>query len=417
MSNNTATIQSAAKKILKMAAAELKENLQFFKTAEKIEMAAWNKNPEGFKPGQTVGVLIPDVGTIQEDNLDITNYSADIQERIVNTSLNLSATTALTLTSNELATDVDIGMIYKRFVQPRIPTMAASIESRVIALAAQNTGNLVGTPGAGVVDVDTLSAANELLSDGLAPISDKDRYYLFDARQNRAAINSIKNLFTFPESGFDDGSLRGGYALGMNWGENQLSYTQTNGNSVSGLTVEANATEGSTSLTLAGLTASTGTFTTGTTFTIAGVNNVHPLTKTDLGTLKRFSHVGATQTANASGYVTLTLNEPLYTSTSGSLQNITALPAATDVVTVDGAASTSYRQSLLYHKEAFRVCTVPLQMPKASTVDFAEQVNEDGINISIIRAYDQKTRSFITRMDLLGAFLSVRPAWACRITT
>jgi hypothetical protein len=130
--------------------------------------------------------------------------------------------------------------------------------------------------------------------------------------------------------------------------------------------------------------------------------------------LKHFVHTGATQTANGSGQVTLTLDEPIYSSSSGSLQNVSALPADEATVNVVGSASTTYTQSLAFHKEAFRVCSVPLVLPV--NAEFAEQATEDGVTIAIVRDFDILTRKMITRLDFLGGLVPVRPRWACRVT-
>lgn len=408
-----ATVKSNTKKLLKMGADELMDKVHFFRESEKIEETAFKPDATGHSPGDTVSIRIPTNWVVQEDDFDITSTMQTAKERTVNAVLDKSATVPFDLTSEELASDIDIGKVYERLVQPAILDLAANIESRLLAQATQYTGNTVGTAGATIVDPDTVMAGGELMDEMLAP--QDMRKFLMDSAAMRSAVNANKGLFTFKRKEYDDAFI--GNALGFDWFKSQLVYRHTNGNDVTGVAVEADVVtpaEGATTLGVDGLTANTGTITKGTVFTIAGVYSVHPQTKVSTGKLKQFSHVGATVTADASGYATLTLNEPIYSSASGSLQNVSALHADEASLVFVGAASTTYKQSLMFHKKAFRVCSVPLVMP--TNAEISEQVTEQGISLALIRDFDVKTRKMITRLDWLGTIVAVRPSHACRVT-
>lgn len=415
MTNTIQTVSGNAKKLVKMAAADLADQVHFFKAARKMSASEFKPDATGHSPGQTVSVRIPSQANVIEDNFDITGAIGDIKERSVDMVLNKSATVSIGLTTNELAHTTNIGEIYDRYLKTRIQDMAASIEARFLQEATQNVANLVGTAGSTVVDPDTVMAGREKLGKFLCP-KGKDRHFLMDSTSMRSAVNANKSLFVFGKEEWGQGYI--GDALGLSWLENELLYRHTNGNDVTGVAVEASVVtiaEGMTTLGVDGLTADTGTITKGTVFTIAGVYAVHPQTKATLPFLKQFVHVGSTVTANASGQVELTLDEPLYSSTSNELQNVSALPVdETGTLTFVGAASGSYTQSLMFHKEAFRVVSVPLALP--TNAEFAEQASESGMNIAIVRDYDQLTRKFITRLDFLGGIVPVRPRWACRVT-
>lgn len=408
-----ATVKSNTRKLLKMGADELMDKVHFFREAEKIEETAFKPDATGHSPGDVVSIRIPTSWTVQEDDFDITSTMQTAKERTVNVTLDKSATIPFDLTSEELASDIDIGKVYERLVQPAIYDLAANIESRLLTQATQYTSNTVGTAGSTVVDPDTVMAGGELMDEMLAP--NEMRKFIMDSGSMRSAVNANKGLFTFKRKEFDEAFI--GNALGFDWFKSQLVYRHTNGNDVTGVAVEAAVVaiaEGATTLGVDGLTANTGTITKGTVFTIAGVYSVHPQTKVSTGRLKQFSHVGATVTADASGYATLTLNEPIYSSASGSLQNVNAIHADEAALVFVGSASTTYKQSLMFQKKAFRVCSVPLVMP--TNAEISEQVTEQGISIALIRDFDIKTRKMITRLDWLGTIVAVRPAHACRVT-
>lgn len=410
------TIQSNTKKLLKMGADELMDELHFYRQTEKLEKSAYDNKPNGFKPGQTVSVHIPTHWTSQEDDFDLSGNFQGAKERTVNMTLNKSESLGFDLDTNQLATDIDVEEVYRRLIQPAIYDLAANAEYRMIKEATQYVGNLVGTAGSTIVDPDTVLAGREKMNKFLTPKKGGERSFLMDATAMRSAVNANKNLFIFERGEAVDGYL--GKLWGMEWYENELLYNHTNGNDVSCAvesTVVTIAT-GMTTLGVDGLTTSTGTFTKGTVFTIDNVYAVHPQTKQSLGFLKQFTHVGDTQTANGSGQVTLTLNEPIYSSASGSLQNVDALPADEATINVVGSASTSYLQSLQWHKRAFRVATVPLYMPPRQSVVLAEQVSEQGINLALLQYFDGDTRTLKTRLDMLWGLVAVRPTHACRVT-
>lgn len=401
------TVSQNTKKLLKMAAAEVFDECHFFRESDKVEESAFKPDATGHSPGSTVSVRIPTQWLVKEDGFDITGQIQDAKEQSTDLTLDITATIPFDLTSEQLAYEIDIGDVYERFVQPAALDMAANIEGRFLQRATQLTPNWVGTAGATIVDPDTVMSGGELMDMYLAPNS--QRNFLMDSASMRSAVNANKNLFTFKRKEFDEAFI--GNALNFDWFKSQLIYRHTNGNDVTGIGYESSVVapaEGQITIGLDGFTANTGTLTKGSKFTIDGVYAVHPQRKTAYPQLKQFTHVGADQTANASGQITATLsaNEALYASATDSRKNVSALPADEAAVTVLGVASTTYTQSLQFHKKAFRVCSVPLAMPKKAEI--AEQVTEQGITLALIRDFDVLTRKWITRLDFLGGIVPVR---------
>jgi len=417
MADTIQTIKSNAKKLAKMAASELADNVQFFKSARKFPASEFKPDGGGHSPGDTVSVRIPSNYAVGTTSFDLTSALQDIKERSVDLPLDIIGTVGFDLDSQQLAHDVNLGDVYDRFIKGVVLDIAASVESQMLQKATQNTANLVGTAGSTAYTTAEILAAKTKMSQFLCP-KDKQRFLLGDASAMAQAVDQRKGFFQSSErikEQYEQGFI--GIADGFTWMENELLYSHTNGNDVAA-TVETGVVTiatGMSTLGLADVTANTGTVTKGSVFTIADVYSVHPQTKVSTGVLKQFVHTGATQTADASGFVTLTLDEPIYSSASGSLQNVSALPADEAAVTFVGAASTTYKQSLAFHKEAFRVCSVPLVLP--NNAEFAEQATEDGVTVAIVRDFDVLTRKMITRVDFLGGLAPVRPRWACRITS
>lgn len=414
MPDTIVTIKSNAKKIAKMAAKDLADATQFFKTAQKFGAENFKPDNTGHSPGDTVSVRIPPKFTVGTTSFDLTSSLQDIKERTVDATLDIIGTVGFDLDSQQLASDVDLGQTYERFVRPAVMDIAASIENQMLRKATQATYNLVGTAGGASNDTNTVLSGRTLLNRNLCPKMGSNRYFLMDSSAMQSAVNANKSLFTFNRKEFEQGYM--GDALGFSWLENELLYQHANGNDVTGLAVEASVVSpatGATTLGVDGVT-SGATIKKGTVFTIAGVFAVHPQTKVAYPHLQQFV-VTADVTETASNQVTLSISPTIYSSASGSLQNVSALPADEAAITVVGAESTTYTQSLMYHKDAFRVASVPLVMPVRA--EFAEQASEDGMNIAIVRDFDVLTRKMITRLDFLGLVVPVRPEWACRVTS
>jgi hypothetical protein len=149
-------------------------------------------------------------------------------------------------------------------------------------------------------------------------------------------------------------------------------------------------------------------------FSISGVNAVHPQTKVDLGYEQQFV-VTAAVTETSGNSVTLQISPAIYYTTTDSRQNVSAAPVDEAAITIyNGSASTTYTNNLVFHKDAFRMVSVPLVLPEKA--EYAAQYTYKGITVAIIRDFDILKRRMITRLDFLGGFAPVRPEWACRIT-
>lgn len=108
----------------------------------------------------------------------------------------------------------------------------------------------------------------------------------------------------------------------------------------------------------------------------------------------------------------ITFSPPIIS--SGPLQNVSAIPASGQTITVYGTTQgTVVPQHLMYHKEAFAMATADLEMP--SGVDFAAREVFDGLSIRVVRQYDISSDNFPCRIDILHGYEAIRPEWACRV--
>lgn len=410
MANTFNTLKSAPGVVAKAAAKMLSDELQFTKSIAVADETDYD-GKNGYMAGDTIYISKP-ARFIPQSSFDITSTIQDIKEEKVALPLDITSTIGVQLTASDLQTEMSLKSVINRVIKPGVQSIAQDVEKRFLQKATQATYNLVGTAGSTTFDTDTVLSAREKISKFLAP-KDDNRFVLFDSTAGRSAVNARKSLFqsaTEISSQYKMGYV--GQADGFNWLENELIYTHTRGTATGTITVTTTvSSEGATTVSLTGT--GTQTLKKGDVFTISSVFAVHPITKQTYPFLQQFV-VTADNTAVASSYTNVAISPALYTSSSGGLQNVSAMPTASSTVTLVGAASSSYTQNLAFHRNAFRMVSVPMVMPEM--VEFAAQETYKGVTVAVVRAFDVFQRRMITRLDFLGGLAADRPEWSTRLT-
>jgi hypothetical protein len=229
----------------------------------------------------------------------------------------------------------------------------------------------------------------------------------------------VDNKSLFQDSGqlskqYKEGVM--GQFGGFEFFENSLIPTHTSGAEGGGTAYAVNGANQSKTLsatspdpTTGSLIVDTGTKTikAGDVFTIGDdVFDVHPETKASTGVLKQF-----TVTADATGAGTLTISPAIIS--SGPHQNVSAVPDDGDVLTFVGAASTAYKQSVLFQKGFACFGTADLVLPSNQK---ASRKVYDGISLRIIQDYyDGVKDRLYTRLDVLYGYKVLRPELATKV--
>jgi hypothetical protein len=404
------TVKAAQTIIAKGAAAMFKDKAQFLNTID-IEPSSSFGNVNGYQPGDTISINKPARFTMGT-TADVTSTVQSILEDKVALTVARQRNVPIALTSAAIATDLDLKQWMKRVLDPAITTLVNGIEAEILADASKAVANTVGTPGSSLFDQSMMLQGRERLMKMLPPTN--EFHALLDSTAMRLAgvarngqFNDQSELSKLYKTGVV------GRSDGFIFHENNLLPTHTNGNSVTGVQVNATiSTQGATQIVLKGLTNTTGTVTAGQVFTVAGVFAVHPVTKVAYSHLQQFVILGNV-TASGAGVATVDIGVVANTNglhTTGSRQNISAFPAENAVVTFVGNASQSFTKSFGYHKSAFRFCSLPLIKPTG--LHMAEQRTEDNITIRIIQDYQSLTDQMLMRVDVLYGFVAVRPEWS-----
>lgn len=385
------------------------EKLSFIGTTDLQYDDSFGKT--GAKIGSTLRVRKPNEYTRRQGSrvMDVQDQDEATQNITVATQDGVD----MRFNSAELTLDTDspydVAAFSKRYIEPAVAVLASGIESDFLAYATKATYNVAGSAGTGITSLDVPGKARAKLNQGLAP---KDmRSIQMDSVTMGALVNGVAAYFN-PSNAISEQYREGLIARTAmaNFYENERVWTLTNGNDVTGTTdADAQVTDGGTTVDMAD------TITTqavGAVFTIAGVYACHPETKAAYPHLQQF-----VVTANASGVCTVSpatiltgARKNVVSSTGGTL-------ATTDfnskTVTWIGAASTSYVQSLMYHKEAFQFVTADL--PLMDDAHKCTRRVKDGLSMRVWMASDIRNDELLMRLDILYGMAALRPSWACRL--
>lgn len=317
--------------------------------------------------------------------------------------------------SAELALDTDnpneVAAFTKRYIEPAASALISGIEADYLAYATKATYQVAGTAGSAINSLVAPGAARAKLNQQLAP---KDgRYIQMDSVTMGGLVNGVAAYFN-PGTAIGEQYREGMIARTAmaDYYENERVWTQTNGSDVTGSTdADALVTDGGTTIDMHTLIPVANQVV-GQVFTVAGVYDCHPETKAAYPHLKQFTitAIGAT-TTTVSPAIYLTGARRNVGSSTGAAIAATAFNA--QVVTFVGAASTSYVQPIMYHKDAFQFVTADL--PLMDDAHKCTRRTQDGISLRVWMASDIRNDELLMRLDILYGMAALRPEWACRL--
>ena len=397
MSNSILTIDMITRKALEI----LENNLVITRNVNRQYDDSFAS--EGAKIGSTLRIRLPDRALVtdgaalqvQDDNEQYTTLTVSSQKHI-----GVNFTTAeLTMQMDDFA---------ERVLKPRISQLASSIDADV-ANSYKYIGNSVGTPGTAPATSLVLLQAQQKLNEAAASMA--PRYATVNPAANAGLVEGMKGFFNPTDTiskQFKNGMMGTG-VLGydeVNMSQSIKQFTTGTRAATGNTTGAAVTVEGSTSLTL---TVGSGELlAVGDVFTIADCYAVNPQTRESTGSLFQFV-VLASSTATTTATVTVA---PIYSATN-ALATVLTLPATSKAVVFVGAASTSYPQNLIYHKDAITFATADLLLPQG--VDMASRQVHNGISLRVIRQYDINNDRMPCRIDVLYGYSVIRPQMAVRM--
>lgn len=414
MANTNSVIDMVAKEALRLA----HEKATFIGTVNRSYDDSFAKT--GYKIGNTLRVRNPNQYTVSTSSrvMDVQDQNSDTQ------TITLGSQYHVDMRFNSAELTLDIDELSDRYIDPAMSVLVSKIDGECIQTATKETFNTAGTAGtvvgtvtSGFSDTTALGQARAKLNQGLAP-KDRNRAVQMDSVTMASVSNGIKGLF-LPrdqvEKSFTEGFIA--RTAMADFYENERTWSLTNISDVTGTTDASSlVTDGGTTVDMHTTVASPAV---GAVFTIAGVYACHPETKAAYSHLQQFvitaTSAGAGVTVSPTIYLGLS-------ATTAAKQNVcksdgTKL-ALTDfnsqTLTFVGSASATYRQNLMYHKDAFAFVTADL--PLMDDAQKCVRMNKDGIALRVWQASDIRNDELLMRIDIAWGFKTVRPYWACRIT-
>jgi hypothetical protein len=400
MANSLLTIDMITRKALEI----LENNLVLTRTVNRQYDDSFAV--EGAKIGSTLRIRLPDRALVtdgaalqvQDDNEQFTTLTVSSQKHI-----------GVNFTSAELTMQLDD--FAERVLKPRISQLASSIDADV-ANCFRSIFQSVGTPGTTPATSLVLLQAQQKLNESAAVMS--PRYATVNPAANAGLVEGMKGLFNPVNTisrQFKNG-LMGEGVLGYEEINMSQSIKQhTNGSrATTGATVNGNVAEGAAQIVLASA-GNALTFNVGDVFTIADCFAVNPQTRESTGSLQQFV-VTEAAVSTSGGAVTLKVSPALFSPTN-ALATVSTLAINGKAVTFLGAASTSYPQNLVYHKDAISFATADLLLPQG--VDMASRQVHNGISLRVVRQYDINNDRLPCRIDVLYGFNTIRPPMAVRL--
>ena len=360
---------------------------------------------EGAKIGSTLRIRLPDRALVtdgaalqvQDDNEQYTTLTVASQKHI-----------GVNFTSAELTMQLDD--FADRVLKPRISQLASSIDADV-ANAYKGIYSSVGTPGTTPATSLVLLQGQQKLNEFAAMMP--SRYATVNPAANAGLVEGMKGLFNPVDTisrQFKNGMMGEGVLGYEEINMSQSIQQHTTGSRTGTITVDGTmSVEGTSKITLNGTTGNT--LAVGDVFTIANVYAVNPQTRQSTGSLQQFV-VTAANTAAASKFTDVSISPAIYTS-ANALATVNSFPQNLAAVTFVGAASTTYPQNLIYHKDAISFATADLLLPQG--VDMASRQVHNGISMRIVRQYDINNDRLPCRIDVLYGYSVIRAPMACRL--
>lgn len=401
MPNTTLTHQMVARE----AAAILEEEAPFLANINRGRESEFGTEVNGYQKGDTVKVKIPPVGKVFDGAQFAGGGSAtDSQELYVNLTLDTQKHIALQFGAKEKL--LEITEFKERILRPQMRTLASVVEADLLAKAYAGVPNVVGTAGSVPTVMKTYAQARAKMQAFLAPPSDRSVCFSSDA--NTELVDASKALFHAGDQ-IKRGFLRGtiGEAQGAMFYEHQSMPVHTNGTQAS-WTINGAGQSGST-LAIGGLTASN-TIKKGTVFTIAGVFACHPLTGLAYSSLQQFVVTADFTAGGTTGSISVF---PAINAVAPN-KTVSAAPANGASCTMFGSANTSYRQNIMFQKDAFTSAFAPL--PVLASCEGYTASLPSGLSVRVMTFGDGNNDYERTRIDVLYGFQTVRGLHASRIT-
>ena len=402
MANTTLTASIIAREAVRVLDNELVMAKKVFRGYEED----FDMKPNGYEVGDTISIRKPTDFTVRSG---ATATAQDVVEGKTTITIDQRYGVDFKFTSQQLT--LDIKELSDRVIRPAMVQLANKVDTTIHGLY-KFVPNWVGTPGELVNSFADFAKAPNRLDNMAVPMD--QRCAVLSPDDHWALVGSQTTLFndTITKPAYRMGETGKIANIDLYMTQNVASHTTgadmsgTVNQSVTSSTITYAAVKDTMQQTI---TTSSVNLNAGDVFTIADVYDVNPVTKASTGYLKQFTVIS---------YASNSLVFYPAAIWSGAFQNVSVTSGVTDLntkaITGVGTAATTYRQNMVFHKNAFALVSVPLVAPPGA-VDVGRQTYK-GTSVRVIPVYDGISDESMWRLDVLFGVKAVDPRLAVRLS-
>ena len=295
-----------------------------------------------------------------------------------------------------------------------VAPLANEIDRQGLALAHYSTFNALNTTGAlpttAALAIQAMTQMGQRLDEMAAQRKDRGRGMVLNPALNAGLVQGFGGYFN--SQSLVAAQNKEGVMQDNNFGFYQIGIDQNVDTHTNGAATATNINgAGQTGSTITVVAVAGGTLTRGTVITLPGVFAVNPQSRVSTGQLMNF-------VVTADAVITATtINISPAIVTSGAFQNVSASPTTGSPYVIIGAASTSYGQSVAFHKDAFTLAMVPMFEPAAGTGAKVTQMSHNGYTVKVTQAYDAINDNNLMRLDALFGWAAPYPELSVKYLT
>jgi hypothetical protein len=413
MSNTTLTADIIAKE----AVAILENNCVMGKLVYRGYEDEFDNNINGYKVGETVSIRRPADFTVRSG---ATAAVQDVTEGKIPVTVDLQKGVDFKFTSSDLT--LQIGDLSERVIKPAMIQLCNQIDRDVMSLYNE-VPNHVTIPAGGINSFADFALAPELMDK--MGIPQDERKAVLSPADYWAMVGSQTALYINgpARDAYRDGQLGMIANIDTYMSQNTPSHTygSRTGTDLIDLTIVDGtftwaSAKDSTYITIHidGANGATDTIKKGDTFTISDVYDVDPVSKAALAHLKMFVVMEDVTLASNEGDVKIW--PPIILS---GAHKTCHLSTGTDIndntVTWRGTASTAFRESLFFRRNAFALTMVPMVKPPGA-IDVGRR-SYKGYSVRVIPYYDGTNDESNWRLDVLYGVDAIDTRQAVRAST
>jgi len=371
--------------------------------------------------GDTIDVQRPtDYTALRTAQGDVTGQTQDIITGKASATVQDYITVLVDYSEAEQA--LEMGNNADRFATDIARRIKTELETSFASFCMKNSGLTYGTPGNFVDSWSEVAGAGALMSSTGVP-DDGNWCYLFNPYSQTALANEQRSLGVNPQVA--DANSRAVVS------ENFAGFKVMRATSLDTYTIPVGADRVGTLaanpivtyvnakdtmtqvLSISGLQANLA-IPAGQPISITGVNRLNLSTRKPFvdqtgSQVEYTAVVVADAVADGAGAVTLTVTGPAIFEAGGAYNTVTRAPISGDVVTLLGAEDTINQPNLFFHRDAFTICSVPMEKLDAQDT---LGMTEDGLQLRVSKGSDFEANRNKLRIDLRPAFGAMNPFMA-----